>query len=297
MGTSNVQNAAQQAASASGLPASVTATLITLEGPSQSAPNNPFDITKTWADLSGVGQFVTGIFNSVGVAIFADESQAIKGWAYGLLNFSNYNGVRGVMNNPHATVQDFFNALGATGYAGGDSSYAANLGRTFQSITGQDPSQTVLRLAGVITSPTGPPTTIYTPPGTPTGPPPVPGNPTLPTAPTPIAPTSGGSVIDIPTPFGTIHIDFSAITNALNGIGNSASNAAQGLVAGVNNASTTVNNATDFLKWLGQPNLVLRFALFPVGVGIAFVGLILFALSFWPRGSQVVQSGVAALAE
>lgn len=146
MGTSDVARAAQEAAQASGLPVDVVTTLIEMEGPTQSAPNNPFDVTQTWADLAGFGSAVSGTFNSVGVAIFeaGQEDAAIKAWAAGLATFSNYANLRALQARPGTTVQDWFNALGETGYAGNDPGYGANLGQLYQNLFHKDPATTTL---------------------------------------------------------------------------------------------------------------------------------------------------------
>lgn len=146
MGTSDVARAAQQAAQASGLPVDVVTTLIEMEGPTQSAPNNPFDVTQTWADLAGFGSAVSGIFNSVGVAIFGagQEDAAIKAWAEGLKTFSNYANLRALQARSGTTVQDWFNALGETGYAGNDPGYGANLGQLYQNLFHKNPATTTL---------------------------------------------------------------------------------------------------------------------------------------------------------
>jgi hypothetical protein len=159
MATTDVSHAAQVASEQSGIPASVLAALITLEGPTQSAPNNPFDIVQEWANLAGQeagtnwGSFVTGLWNSVGVAVFSNELAAIQAWAYGLLHFSNYAGVRATLANPNATVQDFYDALGATGYAGGSTTFTGSLGTIYASQTGQDPTLDIATPFGPISLP------------------------------------------------------------------------------------------------------------------------------------------------
>ena len=89
-----LDNLAMQASEQSGLPMAFTKALIAEEGTWNQGSGNPFDVTNTWAQDTGFGSFVTGLWNDlgggVGVAIFGDAGAAIQSWAHGILSFPAY---------------------------------------------------------------------------------------------------------------------------------------------------------------------------------------------------------------
>lgn len=296
MGTSNPQAAASYASQVSGLPVAVTTTLIQQEGPSQSAPNNPFDITDQWASLTGFGNIVTTLWNDLGgghgVAVTNNEQAAIQSWWKGLQTFSAYGQLRQLQAQGSTTVQQWFNALSATGY-GGSSAYGAELGNTFRSLTGKDPNTTLLNATGVAlpaspttttTSTTGISiTTATTSPSVLNGVGATASAGTIPVPPT--ATGSGNANITLPD---GITIDLSGIQSAINAVGTNIggipTTIANGIAGALNPIVSEINNVNAFFTWLGNPHLWLRLFLGLLGLVFVVIGLGFLGYSFVPQG-------------
>lgn len=80
----------------------------------------------------------------------------------------------------------------------------------------------------------------------------------------------------------------SAVTNPGGDIASALNNLASQLSTGVNNATSGLTQLHDFVSWLGQPNLWTRIVLAVVGVLVLLVGLVLFGVSFLPKGTKVL---------
>lgn len=137
--TSTLDNLAMQASEQSGLPQAFVKALITEEGTWNQGSGNPFDITNTWAEQTGFGSFITGLWNDlgggVGVAIFGDVGAAIQSWAQGILSFPAYavfrkDAAAGASANQLAT--DLANA----GYAGNSSTFVQNVTSLYEQYSG-----------------------------------------------------------------------------------------------------------------------------------------------------------------
>ncbi len=137
--SSTLDNLAMQASEQSGLPQAFVKALITEEGTWNQGSGNPFDITNTWAEQTGFGSFITGLWNDlgggVGVAIFGDVGAAIQSWAQGILSFPAYavfrkDAAAGASANQLA--QDLANA----GYAGNSSTFVQNVTALYEQYSG-----------------------------------------------------------------------------------------------------------------------------------------------------------------
>lgn len=134
--TLTLDQLAQIASEHSGLPFAFTKSLIQEEGTWNQGSGNPFDVTAEWANLTGFGSWVTGLWNSIGVAIFSDPGQAIQAWAKGLATFSNYSQFRADQANGASPYQLALD-LQKSGYAGSDSGYAGKIASLYEQNSGQ----------------------------------------------------------------------------------------------------------------------------------------------------------------
>ena len=134
-----LDNLAMQASEQSGLPMAFTKALIAEEGTWNQGSGNPFDVTNTWAQDTGFGSFVTGLWNDlgggVGVAIFGDAGAAIQSWAQGILSFPAYSIFRkdaAAGASANQLAQDLANA----GYAGNSSTFVQNVTSLYEQYSG-----------------------------------------------------------------------------------------------------------------------------------------------------------------
>lgn len=158
--STTVDSAALQGSELTGLPVAFVKSLIQEEGTIQST-NNPFDITQTWANLTGFGNFVTGLWNSIGVGIFSSPQPAIQSWAKGLMTFSNYTKLRADMALPNVTAYQLASDLEKAGYAGGDGSYALKIANLYKENSGESafsPINTKIAPPSQTNPPANPPT-------------------------------------------------------------------------------------------------------------------------------------------
>lgn len=153
--STTLDNLAMQASEQSGLPQPFVKALIEAEGTyGPGGPNNPFDVTNSWANDTGFGGFVTGLWNilapGVGVAIFSNPSAAIQSWAKGIATMPAYAQFRTDVQNG-APVTALVQDLGVVGYAGGSNSWIQNVLGLYEKNSGQSAS---LPLSGGTTATT-----------------------------------------------------------------------------------------------------------------------------------------------
>ncbi|MGH7239908.1 MAG: hypothetical protein ACREHG_07565 [Candidatus Saccharimonadales bacterium] len=165
------KSAALQASELSGLPSALTSALISEEGTiNEKGVNNPFDVTKVWANLTGFGGYVVGILagNQAGVADFSNMSMAIQAWAKGLESLSNYTQYRADVAKGES-ISQILQDLANAGYAGANPmNWLANVKQLYEKNSGNNPDTT--NVSGQTTTTTTTPTTTTTTPTPPTTP-------------------------------------------------------------------------------------------------------------------------------
>lgn len=257
--SASVDELAQQAAAETGLPVTLTRAMIQLEGTYPRAPNggvnnNPFNVVSQFATDAGLGQFVTGLWNSIGVAIFSDPSKAVDAMAYGINNYSNYATLRAhIAAGAPASV--LAKDLQDAGWAGSSTTYATAL----------------TNIMGSSSSATGGSSNWM-----------------------PWAPGSGIGGNIIGNPYSPIPIlNTSPGGNLIDAINNVAQTVAQFPAAIAAPFVTLFSEINAWSVWLSQPHLLARIVLGLVGAVLLLVGAVMFGLSLAPRQAQQAV-GVAA---
>ena len=276
--------AAQKASAKTGLPVNFLAALITDEGTASqlAQTNNPFDVTIGWAQQAGYGSAVSkrdigfgpGAWNTVPIAIFDNQDDAINAWASGLQQFSNYNQFWADFRGG-ASVIKLAQDLASVGYAGAENlppnfawpNTIANLvSNNAGGTIGGKPPDVFTAAGGIIQG---------------------------------IGSTAGSTISKTTTnvlgpggqPF-SINISpilnvpgFSDIPGAIGSVATTLAQAPAALTTPFVDAYNRIKVLGDFL---GQPNLIYRVLLLAGGAIVATIGLILFAASFVHVGGAKV---------